>query len=80
MDTLVEAFDAERTPLFMAEQGATLLGTALPMFQAYLAAQRAHGDERLFPRLRACVGGGAPKTAGIDDVIRAQGGTPAKPH
>ena len=37
---LVEAFDAERTPLFMAEQGATLLGTALPMFQAYLAAQR----------------------------------------
>ena len=69
---LVEAFDAERTPLFMAEQGATLLGTALPMFQAYLAAQRAHGDERLFPRLRACVGGGAPKTAGIDDVIRAE--------
>ena len=56
----------------MAEQGATLLGTALPMFQAYLAAQRAHGDERLFPRLRACVGGGAPKTAGIDEVIRAE--------
>jgi cyclohexanecarboxylate-CoA ligase len=69
---LVEAFDAERTPLFMAEQGATLLGTALPMFQAYLAAQRAHGDEPLFPNLRACVGGGAPKTAGIDDVIRAE--------
>ena len=69
---LVEAFDAERTPLFMAEQGATLLGTALPMFQAYLAAQRAHGDERLFPRLRACVGGGAPKTAGIDDLIRRE--------
>ena len=36
----------------MAEQGATLLGTALPMFQAYLAAQRKHGDEPLFPRLR----------------------------
>lgn len=69
---LVEAFDAERTPLFMAEQGATLLGTALPMFQAYLAAQRTHGPERLFPKLRACVGGGAPKTAGIDDVIRAE--------
>jgi acyl-CoA synthetase (AMP-forming)/AMP-acid ligase II len=69
---LVEAFDAERTPLFMAEQGATFLGTALPMFQAYLAAQRAHGEEKLFPRLKACVGGGAPKTAGIDDVIRAE--------
>ena len=69
---LVEAFDAERTPLFMAEQGATLLGTALPMFQAYLAAQRADGDAPLFPNLRACVGGGAPKTARIDDVIRAE--------
>ncbi len=69
---LVEAFDAERSPHFMAEQGATLLGTALPMFQAYLAAQRTHGDEPLFPRLRTCVGGGAPKTAGIDDVIRRE--------
>ena len=69
---LVEAFDAERSPLFMAEQGATLLGTALPMFQAYLGAQRKHGDEPLFPRLRTCVGGGAPKPAGIDEVIRRE--------
>ena len=69
---LVEAFDAERTPLFMAEQGATLLGTALPMFQAYLAAERKHGDEPLFPRLRTCVGGGAPKPPGIDEVIRRE--------
>ena len=69
---LVEAFDAERSPQFMAEQGATLLGTALPMFQAYLAAQRTHGDEPLFPRLRTCVGGGAPKPPGIDEVIRAR--------
>lgn len=69
---LVEAFDAERTPLFMAEQGATLLGTALPMFQAYLAAQRVHGEARLFPRLRTCVGGGAPKPPGIDAVIREE--------
>ena len=69
---LIEAFDAERSPQFMAEQGATLLGTALPMFQAYLAAQRKHGDQPLFPRLRTCVGGGAPKTPGIDEVIRRE--------
>jgi acyl-CoA synthetase (AMP-forming)/AMP-acid ligase II len=69
---LVEAFDAERTPLFLAEQGATLLGTALPMFQAYLAAQRKHGDEPLFPRLRTCVGGGAPKPPGLDEVVRRE--------
>ena len=69
---LVEAFDAQASPRFMAEQGATLLGTALPMFQAYLAAQRAHGDEPLFPRLRTCVGGGAPKPPGLDAVIRRE--------
>lgn len=67
---LIEAFDAERSPLFMAERGATMLGSALPFFQAYLAAQRAHGSERLFPHLRACVSGGAPKPPGLHDEIK----------
>src|SRR5437764_4337589 len=67
---LVEAFDAERSPRFMADRGATLLGTALPFFQAYLAAQRAHGPEPLFPHLRACVSGGAPKPAGLHEQIK----------
>ena len=70
---LVEAFDAEQTPLFMAEQGATLLGTALPMFQAYLAAQRRHGDEPLFPRLADVRRRRrAQAAAGIDEVIRRE--------
>jgi len=67
---LVEAFDAQRSPHFMAERGATMLGSALPFFQAYLAAQRAHGPEPLFPRLRGCVSGGAPKPPGIHDEIK----------
>ena len=46
----------------MAENGATILGSALPFFQAYIAAQRAHGAEPLFPHLRACVQGGAPNS------------------
>jgi len=72
---LVEAFDAERSPRFMAEQGATLLGTAVPFFRAYLAAQAAHGRERLFPHLRACVGGGAPTPPALhEDVKRELGG------
>ena len=57
---LIDVFDPERSPLVMAEHGATLLGSAIPFFQAYMAAQRKHGPEPLFPRLRSCVGGGAP--------------------
>ncbi len=67
---LIEAFDAQQSPRFMAERGATLLGSALPFFQAYLAAQRAHGPEKLFPRLRACVSGGAPKPPGLHEEIK----------
>jgi acyl-CoA synthetase (AMP-forming)/AMP-acid ligase II len=67
---LVEAFDAARSPRFMAERGATLLGSALPFFHAYMAAQRAHGPERLFPGLRACVSGGAPKPPGLHEEIK----------
>jgi cyclohexanecarboxylate-CoA ligase len=62
---MVEQFDAARTPLRLAAHGPTLLGSALPFFRAYLAAQRQHGDEPLYPRLRAFTGGGAPKTAEI---------------
>jgi cyclohexanecarboxylate-CoA ligase len=59
---LVEAFDARRSPQSMADNGATILGSALPFFQAYIAAQRAHGAEPLFPDLKAGVQGGAPNS------------------
>lgn len=72
---LLEAFDAVESPKFMAAQGATLLGTAVPFFRAYLAAQAAHGSEKLFPHLRACVGGGAPTPPALhEDVKRELGG------
>ena len=58
---LVETFDAERSPYVFAEHGASLLGSAVPFFHAYLAAQRKHGPEKLYPRIRACISGGAPK-------------------
>jgi cyclohexanecarboxylate-CoA ligase len=57
---LVEAFDPARSPLAMAEAGATMLGSAVPFYVAYIEAQRAFGDTPLFPRLRSCPGGGAP--------------------
>lgn len=67
---LVESFDFRRSPFDMAARGATILGSALPFFQAYLDAQREHGAERLFPRLRACVNGGAPIPPGVHEQVR----------
>jgi cyclohexanecarboxylate-CoA ligase len=59
---LLEGFDPVASPMVMAEAGATILGSATPFFHAYLAAQRSHGDEPLFPKLRQLQAGGAPVT------------------
>ena len=67
---LVEAWDPQQSPLDMAAEGCTMLGSALPFFLAFLAAQEAHGDEPLFPRLRSVSSGGAPKPPGIHEEIR----------
>ena len=37
----------------------TVLGSAVPFFRACLEAQRRHGDDPLYPELRACTAGGA---------------------
>jgi len=63
-------FDPERSPGFMADVGATLLGSALPFFHAYLDAQRRAGDRRLFPALRAGINGGAPKPPGLHQEVK----------
>lgn len=57
---LFDHFDPQETPERMAAHAPTILGSATPFFHAYIAAQRRHGAEKLFPRLRACVAGGAP--------------------
>lgn len=69
---LIHTFDPVESPRLMAARGATILGSALPFFVAYLGAQRAHGSEKLFPRLRACVNGGAPKPPALHDEIKRE--------
>ena len=65
----------ERSPLVFAEHGASLLGSAVPFFHAYLAAQRKHGPEPLYPRIRACISGGAPKPPELHyEIQRELGG------
>jgi cyclohexanecarboxylate-CoA ligase len=71
---LMEAFDPVASPILMAERGATLLGSATPFFQAYLAAQRRHGDTPMFPKLRQLQAGGAPITPELNaECIRVLG-------
>lgn len=67
---LFDAFDPVATPVALAAHRPTLLGTATPFFVAFMAAQRAHGTEPLYPALRGCVGGGAPITAELGRQLR----------
>jgi acyl-CoA synthetase (AMP-forming)/AMP-acid ligase II len=58
---LVEAFDPVTTPPVLAREGVTLAGSGTTFHMAYLAAQRAQPDTKLFPNVRGFPGGGAPK-------------------
>jgi acyl-CoA synthetase (AMP-forming)/AMP-acid ligase II len=73
---LVETFDPVNSPVVMAEHGATVLGSATPFFHAYLAAQRRHGDQPLFPELRQLQAGGAPITPELNAECIRVFGTP----
>ena len=67
-------FDPATTPERMAAHHPTLLGSAVPFFNAFMAAQARHGEEPLFPAVRACAGGGAPIPAEVhEDLHRALG-------
>lgn len=57
---MFESFDPSNIGERMAAVRPTMLGSAVPFFRAYLDAQRRHGDEPLYPDLRAFVAGGAP--------------------
>ena len=67
---LFDAFDPALTPKAIAAHRPTMLGSATPFFVAFMAAQREHGTEPLFPDLRGCVGGGAPITAELGRQVR----------
>jgi cyclohexanecarboxylate-CoA ligase len=73
---LFDSYDAATTPERMAAHRPTLLGSAVPFFRAYLDAQKRHGDEPLFPDLRAGACGGAPIPAEIHAEMRAAFGVP----
>jgi acyl-CoA synthetase (AMP-forming)/AMP-acid ligase II len=73
---LFDSFDAATTPDRMAAHQPTVLGSATPFFDAYVAAQRRHGTQPLFPRLRACVGGGAATPERVNREVSSTLGVP----
>lgn len=72
---LFDRFDPGSTAERMAEHGVTMLGSAVPFYVVFMAAQQRHGDEPLFTALRACVGGGAPVPAEFQEQVRSVLGT-----
>ena len=69
---LDEQFDAERTIPLMRERGVTIGAGGTPLVQLYLAHQRRHPDEALFPRLRYCLAGAAPKPPTLHAEARSE--------
>jgi acyl-CoA synthetase (AMP-forming)/AMP-acid ligase II len=75
VNVLDEAFDPEKTTAFLSERDVTLAGAGTFFHMAYLKAQRANPDTKLFPSVRAYPGGGAPKPPQLHhDMQREVGG------
>lgn len=69
---LIENFDAERTSGILAREGVTLAGSGTAFHLAYLDVQARRPDAPLFPQLRCCPGGGAPKPAGLHERVKRE--------
>lgn len=65
-----DVFDPATTPERMAAHGPTVLGSAVPFFLAFMAAQQRHGSAPLYPRLRIGVAGGAPLPVEVCRAVR----------
>ena len=72
---VIERFADPQTISTLAREGVTQATAGTVFHEAYLAAQREHGPEPLFPHVRAFPGGGAPKPPRLHfDLRRELGG------
>ena len=69
---VVEAFDPATTIPLLSKHGVTQATAGTAFHQAYLAAQRAQPDVKLFPNVRTFPGGGAPKPPDLHHEIRRE--------
>ena len=73
---LFETFDPTTFGERAAAHEPTMLGSAVPFFLVFLDAQRRHGPEPLYPRLRICSAGGAPMPPEVCRDVREVLGVP----
>jgi acyl-CoA synthetase (AMP-forming)/AMP-acid ligase II len=69
---LVEQYDDENTPPFLAAHGVTIAAGGTPLVMRYLQYQRRHPEARIFSRLRAAMGGAAPKPPLLHSEVKAE--------
>jgi cyclohexanecarboxylate-CoA ligase len=69
---LVENFEPQRTSEVLAREGVTMAGSGTAFHLAYLEVQAKRPDRPLFPDLRCCPGGGAPKPLGLHERVKRE--------
>jgi acyl-CoA synthetase (AMP-forming)/AMP-acid ligase II len=69
---LIEHFDREASTAALAREGVTMAGSGTAFHLAYLEMQAAQPDTPLFPALRCCPGGGAPKPPGLHARVKQE--------
>jgi acyl-CoA synthetase (AMP-forming)/AMP-acid ligase II len=67
---LIERFDPVASSAALAREGVTMAGSGTAFHVAYLDVQRSRPNRPLFPQLRCCPGGGAPKPPGLHEQVR----------
>ncbi|CAN5745555.1 cyclohexanecarboxylate-CoA ligase [soil metagenome] len=69
---VMEAFDPVGTVEVLRREDVTMAGSGTAFHHAYLAAQRKTPDEPIFPALKNCPGGGAPKPPQLHYDVKAE--------
>jgi cyclohexanecarboxylate-CoA ligase len=69
---LIEQFDPVTSSDALAREGVTLAGSGTAFHLAYPGVQESRPAEVLFPALRCCPGGGAPKPAGLHERVKRE--------
>jgi acyl-CoA synthetase (AMP-forming)/AMP-acid ligase II len=69
---IIEMFDPDRTVEVLRREGVTMAGSGTLFHSAYLTAQREKPGERIFPHLRNCPGGGAPKPPQLHYDVKSE--------
>ena len=69
---LIENFEPVATSEVLAREGVTMAGSGTAFHLAYLEVQAQRPHRPLFPLLRCCPGGGAPKPPGLHERVKRE--------